>query len=391
MAEKPQLIGEGTYGCVARPSLTCQDSPSMDYTHKVSKLMTKKHAQREVHDYETVLNIPGIEEFLIPKPHICKPNDNSAFREFFSHCSISKLKKPDAELRLLILEDGGVALDDVFMLLPNMSEEDFKLFLCSWGKIIDAVCFLATHKIMHHDLKLGNIVYNVQTGDLKFIDFGKVKSMKEFISSSSTNRNLEGSAWFNYPEENKCTNKEDFQGKEECAVFRDDMAYNEFIQKAALTFDMYSIGLVFKELVEFMVKFKDLVKNTRHFEDIPIKFFEDCYFLGEKMSDPDLKHREFTPCKFKDSFAKICETHKLKCSGPNKLSAALVKNLENVEHVISMDKLVKTEEQCRKKKKRLNPYTNKCVKRCAKGFVRKKKPKTQTRKNGLFKCVRKRT
>ena len=391
MAETPQLIGEGTYGCVARPSLTCQDSPSMDYRHKVSKLMTKRHAQQEVHDYDAVLNIPGIEEFLIPKPHICKPNDTSAFREFLSRCSISKLKTPDAELRLLILEDGGVALDDVFMLLPNMSKEDFKLFVCSWGKIIDAVCFLATHQIIHHDLKLGNIVYNVQTGSLKFIDFGKVKSMKEFIHISSTNQNHDGSSWFNYPQENQCTNKDDFQEKEDCAVFRDDMAYNDFIRKAALTFDMYSIGLVFKELAKYTVKFKDLVKNTQLFEEIPMKFFEDCYFLGEKMCDPDLKNRAFTPCEFKESFAKICETHNLKCSVNNKLSPELVKRLGNVGHVISIDQLVKTDEQCRKKKKRLNPYTNKCVKRCAKGFVRKKKPKSQTRKNGLFKCVRKKT
>lgn len=335
-AENPQLIGEGSYGCVSRPSLTCQDRPFMDYENKVSKLMTKRHARRELHDYETVLNIPGIKEYLIPKPHICKPNDNSAFREFLSHCSRSNLKKPDVKLRLLILEDGGIALEDVFMLLPQMSLEDFKLFVCSWGKIIDAVCFLASHKIMHHDLKLGNIVYNLQTGILKFIDFGKVKTMSDFISISTHDQNQEGASWFNYPVETECTNKTDFHEKLDCSIFRDDMDYADFIKKAAMTFDMYSIGLVFKELVKLMTKYHDLVKKSPLFKEIPLAFFEECHDLGGEMSDPNLKKRAFSPCKFQESFAKICETYKLKCKAPNKLSTELVKSLENVDHVISL-------------------------------------------------------
>ena len=380
MEENPKFIGEGTYGCVSRPSLTCQDSPDMDYTNKVSKLMTKRHAQQELYEYETVLNIPGIEKYLIPKPHICKPNENSAFRDFFSHCTSKNLRKPDVKLRLLILEDGGIALEDVFTLLPKMTIVDFKLFVCSWGKIIDAVCFLATHQIMHHDLKLGNIVYNLQTGSLKFIDFGKVKTMAEFVLVSSQNQNNEGTSWFNYPAENKCTNKKDFLENIDCSQY--GMEYEEFIRKAAMTFDMYSIGLVFKELVGLVIKFHDYEKvgKTRFFDSngIPLAFFEECHILGGKMSDPDLKNRAFTPCEFQEQFANICESYKLKCSSPNKLSATLVKSLENVEHVISLN--------CRKQNKILNPFTNKCVKKCRKGYVRKK-----TRKNGLFKCVKKRT
>ena len=369
--ENPTFIGEGTYGCVARPSLTCENSPpNLDYTNKVSKLMTKKHALKELDKYKTVLNIPGVEKYLIPKPHFCKPSDTATFREFFSHCQNKKLQNPDAKLRLLILEDGGISLENVVMLLPKMSAVDFKLFVCSWGKIIDAVCFLAKHKIIHHDLKLGNIVYNVQTGDLKFIDFGKVTTMSNFVLISSDNQNNEGTSWFNYPVETQCANKSDFLEKGDCAVFRDSMEYDAFIRKAAMTFDMYSIGLVFKELVELIFKFHELTENPI-FQEVPMAFFQDCKKLGEKMSDPELKKRVFSPCKFQESFAKICKTHQLTCSAPNKLSTALVKKLETVEHVI-----------CRGRKKTWNPFTNKCVNKCAKGFYRKK---VNTRK---FKCVK---
>ena len=106
------------------------------------------------------------------------------------------------------------------------------------------------------------------------------------------------------------------------------------------------------------------------------------------MSNPDLKHRAFSPCEFQESFAKICARHRLSCSAPNILSASLVERLMNTDHVVDIDNFA---DKCKLKRKTLNPYTNKCVKKCPKGFVRKKKPKSQTRKKGLFKCVKKGT
>ena len=37
MSENTNVIGEGTYGCVHKPSLKCKNKPGLDYKNKVSK------------------------------------------------------------------------------------------------------------------------------------------------------------------------------------------------------------------------------------------------------------------------------------------------------------------------------------------------------------------
>ena len=40
-----EIVGEGSYGCVAKPSLKC--TTVHDYTNKVSKIMTTRDAKSE--------------------------------------------------------------------------------------------------------------------------------------------------------------------------------------------------------------------------------------------------------------------------------------------------------------------------------------------------------
>ena len=50
-----KVIGEGSYGCVHRPSLTCKDK-KIDYKNKISKLMTQKHLNTEIAEYDRIAN-----------------------------------------------------------------------------------------------------------------------------------------------------------------------------------------------------------------------------------------------------------------------------------------------------------------------------------------------
>ena len=46
---KSKKIGEGTYGCVHKPSLKCEDNKIIsNYNDKISKIMKNKHAQIEM-------------------------------------------------------------------------------------------------------------------------------------------------------------------------------------------------------------------------------------------------------------------------------------------------------------------------------------------------------
>jgi hypothetical protein len=64
---KRTVIGEGSYGCVVKPSVECDDNYSVQ--GKISKIMKNKHAKEELKEFERVSKISGIYRFIIEKPH----------------------------------------------------------------------------------------------------------------------------------------------------------------------------------------------------------------------------------------------------------------------------------------------------------------------------------
>ena len=50
---KPEVIGQGTYGCVHKPQMKCKDRPRKDET-TVSKLMTRENANQELGEYSLI-------------------------------------------------------------------------------------------------------------------------------------------------------------------------------------------------------------------------------------------------------------------------------------------------------------------------------------------------
>ena len=64
------VIGEGTYGCVHKPSLKCK-SNTVNYKNKISKVLTTKHANVEMKEYNTISNIDKKKHFYLGKPIKC--------------------------------------------------------------------------------------------------------------------------------------------------------------------------------------------------------------------------------------------------------------------------------------------------------------------------------
>ena len=95
-------VGEGTYGCVIKPAIKCSDKqpkgyddkqPST-YENKVSKLMHESDAEEEFKETTNLVDIDGIEQYAIVKPHLCKPVDNEELGKIIKKCTgQSQLKK----------------------------------------------------------------------------------------------------------------------------------------------------------------------------------------------------------------------------------------------------------------------------------------------------------
>jgi len=289
-----RVIGEGSYGCVTNPSIRCSDKSVKNYTNKVSKIMHKKHALQEYKELSKITKIPGIEKFIISMPSICKPSMNSIFHDVIRDCENSKFPKMrEDSFRILVFDNGGVNLSEFMKnAYPKMAPKELFIFWTNVVKLIDGLIFFRQKNIIHQDLKAQNIVYNVLTGDMRFIDFGKLTSHQTMIRLCTQSRNNEAHKWFNYPPEFEYSNKNDFVAKKVHWV------YSEFLQKMADTFDSYSIGIMMAELIQ----------NRRH-PGIASAFLKEAFQLFSEMGNTNLQLRSSDLADFKERYVRLLKLH----------------------------------------------------------------------------------
>jgi len=187
-----EKIGEGTYGCVHRPSLKCKGKKKVDYNNTVSKIMLKDDAAKEMREFMLVSRFDKDNEYHLGTPVECAPDLASQEQlEAVEKCSIGKEigENPD-KYRLLVLKNGGYDLDKFFSKITELWKSlktkralraEAEHFWVAVHKLFRGLDFFHRKGIVHFDLKPQNIVYNMDTHDMNFIDFGLMDSKPNIL------------------------------------------------------------------------------------------------------------------------------------------------------------------------------------------------------------------
>ena len=110
---KIKVIGEGSYGCVHKPSIHCKTPPrpGFNYTNYVSKIMTTKNAKKELAEFLIIKNIDPTNEYHLGSPILCHPNiDNKKVTTAIDKCKYIKsnnIETNEDKYSLLLLKYGG--------------------------------------------------------------------------------------------------------------------------------------------------------------------------------------------------------------------------------------------------------------------------------------------
>jgi serine/threonine protein kinase len=216
--KKYEKIGEGAYGCVIQPSLACANrQPAKTYKNKIAKVMLTRHAKKEMKEYALISRADPKKQYYLGKPKTCKIRDNAQTRRVIQMCKRGKryLKDMD-ETSLMIMEDGGANLS---MLAKEMvtwkptaeNRAIVKQVLSEFGRMLEGVRVFLKHDIVHHDVKPQNVVYNVRTGRMNFIDFGLMRKRSACIRSSRNSSNWSADyAHWSYPFETQFLNRDQY-------------------------------------------------------------------------------------------------------------------------------------------------------------------------------------
>jgi serine/threonine protein kinase len=217
----PIIIGEGTYGCVHKPSLECK-KPGVKYEDTVSKVLDKTEAGIEMKEYKSIDKVDKKHQFYLGKPVLCKPKVSSRNIRSIQKCDSIHISKQNQtavrdlkNLSLIIMKYGGLNLRKYSLSIDKTKNKDktkkqlMDLFIES-RRILLGIQILEKGGIIHCDLKPQNIIYDEKTNRLNFIDFGLTTTTKKLLRDAKKSECYMSIFHWSYPFETEFYNQDKY-------------------------------------------------------------------------------------------------------------------------------------------------------------------------------------
>lgn len=211
-----KVKGEGSYGCIHKPSLKCKNKRTT-YKNKVSKILPIKYAEKELKEYDVLSEIDIKHNYYLGNPILCEPANTEYNEKSFKKCekSVDDKNKSISDNYLLIMKDGGINIqlfaDKMKKVSPSgESKQKMELFWIEFHRVLMGIQLFLKKGYLHYDMKPQNIVYDETKNRINIIDFGMMRKMSEVIKSSNVSDNHLGVYHWSYPFESNFINKEDF-------------------------------------------------------------------------------------------------------------------------------------------------------------------------------------
>lgn len=182
----PKKVGQGTYGCVYKPSLSCVDGSFDSSDQYVSKLMNYSRAEDEENVMTRVDEIDPNDVFHYPivkfcqsgfKPKVCTSCDEDDEECFATCCNVKYTNT------LLIYEDGGHDLTRYIQ--TNLSQpkniNNLPSFYLGLWRLFFGLFVMHNNDYYHLDIKPDNIIVKETSDsyDIRYIDFGIAKNVTD--------------------------------------------------------------------------------------------------------------------------------------------------------------------------------------------------------------------
>tara|TARA_B100001093_G_scaffold314686_1_gene300244 strand:+ start:2176 stop:3321 length:1146 start_codon:yes stop_codon:yes gene_type:complete len=322
-----EIIGKGSYGCVIKPALKCQDNKdiynnTVVYKDKISKIQKKTDAEKENSFYKELHKLPGANKFILPKTILCKPHKDKLYKAVINKCQhprVSKIVNDDKDYNLLLANIGksinNYQNPDVFKSIQSKIRLNFYNGI---SNLIEGLIFFKKNNIIHHDIKFENIVFNGY--NLYYIDFGLlINKSEKYLSDKQLYYNK---SHHYYPPETSCLYLENFNDdkNEKCKNIKDKISsFKELVIKHSNTFDSYCLTDCFSDFFNDLVDYQvfDLKENVFLIESYNL-FIEYCDIdilqRNDDLNNLLTKYNELLESYKKDILSKPDNNESLLCN-----------------------------------------------------------------------------
>jgi hypothetical protein len=268
------VIGEGSYGCIHRPSLTCKNK-KMSYKKKVSKILLNKYAIKELKQYVRIAKVDKKNKFNLGKPLQCKVENTKKNLKAIKGCEEYNHMIDNLEdYNLLVMNDGGVDIDIYVEKMNKMKmnknvKKKIDIFYSEFLRIFQGCELFLKHNIINHDVKPQNIVYDESTNRMNFIDFGLMQSYNDVVSKlHKSDFWLANHAHWSYPIEIQFLNKNKYDHFIKKSEDEKVEYYEKIINNINQDIDTYNTNTIKTLFSYIMPKTDKNVFSNRYLNDI---------------------------------------------------------------------------------------------------------------------------
>lgn len=177
MTEKPNIIGQGAYGCIYKPAIKCKEEAPTNYITKVQRLDIV--AENEINIGKKIKEIKNYQNYYAPIEKTCKLNIANISQSQINYCEIYNEKNNFISNQIKYVGEQTLHTSLFHHIKSNEKRFD-KVLKKTFLDLIKSIEILNNNKFVHMDIKENNIMVKSHQPTPIIIDFGLTFSTKSY-------------------------------------------------------------------------------------------------------------------------------------------------------------------------------------------------------------------
>ena len=172
-----ELVNQGAYGCLYHPGLRCNGNPIKDQRYATKLVVRDEVAANEVAVGNAIKRIVNYSVNFVPVVDTCVVNLSKVRRNnphALDKCDVVTAAASE-KTKFLLMKMPYVDSLYFYDYIAGMGGNKKRIISCifdTYDYLMESAERLVEHGIVHHDLKLQNILMNLKTDTPVIIDFG---------------------------------------------------------------------------------------------------------------------------------------------------------------------------------------------------------------------------
>ena len=201
LQKAPKLLNQGSYGCIFKPPILCENDVDLNNENYVSKIQQKtKELEKEIQIGLEIQQIENYYYYYAPILNTCDVNITALDSKIIRGCKVIKnelgeIDKENEYVSNKIRYVGRYSFNKILQMIS--SGKKLAKLINSHLYLLKSMQLMLEKNIIHLDLKTDNIMWDDKQEIPIIIDFGLSFNIKKLLDENSTDNSSKESLYKN--------------------------------------------------------------------------------------------------------------------------------------------------------------------------------------------------